>query len=145
MNFEELYRKIEILYNFINKNHDKTTRKSYGGGGVWICSLSPEDHKIYHERFQSKRKNIFYIYLVLESTCGPQENLVVGVGICPFLPEDHKIHHKIFNLGEKILFIYIFVLESTTRPQENLVVGGGVLNIFIFTRRPQDLPRELSI
>ena len=81
----------------------------------------------------------------------PRENLVVGVGfgIFSFSPEDHEIHHKSFQSKKNCIGKYkihiLSLIKITTRPRENLVVGGGVCNIFIFTRRPQDLPREVSI
>ena len=55
------YRKMWILYHFINKIHHKTTRKSCGGGGVWnifIFTTRPRDSP---QDFQLLQENVDFI------------------------------------------------------------------------------------
>jgi hypothetical protein len=112
---------------------------------------SPQYYKIHHKitrfttRFLNIGRKILFIYnFVIEFTTRPQENLVVGVGfgIFSFSEQDHKIHHKIFQYRKKnICYIYFYntIHHKTTRKSCG---GGGVWNIFMFTTRPQDSPRE---
>ena len=48
---------MKIVYNFINKIHHKTTRKSFGGG-VFIFTTRPQDSP---QDFQMLQENVDFI------------------------------------------------------------------------------------
>ena len=82
------------LYDFVNKIHQKTTRKSCGGGRVWNIFF-------FTTRPEGSTKNLYAIGKCRFYTTFTQDhtkNLVVGVGYGIFLfsPQDPEIHHKIF-------------------------------------------------
>ena len=66
---------MKILYDFLNQIHQETTRKSPGGVGCEILSITFSNakdlnNKIHHE--------------TMRKSCG-------GVGLGIFSPRDHKI------------------------------------------------------
>jgi hypothetical protein len=60
--FRNLGRKSLFIYNFVIEFTTRPQENLVVGVGFGIFSFSPQDHKIHHKIFQSRKKNIFYIY-----------------------------------------------------------------------------------
>ena len=83
------YRKVEILYHFINKFHHKTTRFSCGGVGYFRAR--PQDFLVVWQDIGIRTFNCIAhshpLHKIFLRSCGelfttkPRENVVVGAGV----------------------------------------------------------------
>ena len=126
-----------MIYNikYITQDH-KNIFWCWLGIGI----ISPKDGKIHHKSCQSRGKKLFNIYFcnrihhkTTRKSCG-------GGWVSKYFHFHHKTSRK--SCGGGWVSKYFHSHHKTTRKSCG---GVGVLNIFIFTTRPQDSPQEFSI
>ena len=123
--------------------HQKTARKSCGGGGVWNIFYFHHKTTWFTTRFSNAiGKCRFHIILLIKFTTRPQENLVVGVGfgIFSFSPQDRK---KILWWGWGFEYFHFHHETKRFTTRFTNAIGKCRIYIILLNNSPQDQEKIL--